>query len=112
MTKREFWPARDFFGSPSRSFSDPGVRADVRTCFSLLTALTCSVTMLLAVYLQKPVPESGTFTHAFSLCAYCFAPNRIIRAADFRLLVEPGAGASKAERSGTGSGSSETKFQS
>src|SRR5216683_374742 len=101
-----------FFSPSPCDFFDPGVRADARTCFSLLTALTCSVTMLLAVYPQKPAPESGTFTHAFSLCAYCFAPNRIIRATDFRLLVEPGAGARKAERSGTCSGSSETKPQS
>ena len=60
--------------------------------------------MLLAVYPQKPAPESGTFTHAFSLCAYCFAPDRIIRATDFRLLVEPGAGTRKAERSGSAQG--------
>jgi len=47
--------------------------------------------MLLAGYPQKPAPESGTFTHAFfSPFAYCFAPNRIIRATAFRLLVEPG----------------------
>src|SRR5260370_42225308 len=85
------------FSVPLAIFFDPGVSADARTCFSLQTALTCSVTMLLAVYPQKPAPESGTFAHAFSLCAYCFAPNRIIRATDFRLLVEPGAGTRKAE---------------
>src|SRR5258708_30142518 len=89
------------FSVPLPIFFDPGASADARTCFSLLTALTCSVTMLLAVYPQKPAPESGTFTHAFSLCAYCFAPNRIIRATDFRLLGEPGAGAATTERSGT-----------
>src|SRR5258708_38323869 len=86
---REVLACRGFFRFPLRFFFDPGVRADTRTCFSLLTTLTCSVTMLLAVYPQKPAPESGTFTHAFSLCAYCFAANRIIRATDFRLLVEP-----------------------
>src|SRR5258708_24012678 len=66
----------------------PGPRVEAGTCFSLLTALTCSVTMLLAVYPQKPAPESGTFTHAFSPCAHSFAPNRIIRATAVRLLVE------------------------
>src|SRR5258705_8778244 len=109
--REKFWPARGFFGSPC-DFLIPESVPIARTCFSLLTALTCSVTMLLAVYPQKPAPESGTFTHAFSPCAYCFAPNHIIRATAFRLLVEPGAGARKAERSGTCSGSSESKPQS
>jgi hypothetical protein len=43
--------------------------------------------MLLAVYPQKLAPESGTFTHAVSLFAHCFAPDHVIRATNFRLLV-------------------------
>src|SRR6202040_3330672 len=99
--RREALASTGFFRFPLLIFLIGAVRVEASTCFSLLTALTCSVTMLLAVYPQKPRPESGTFTHAFSLCANCFAPNRIIRAVAFRLLVEPGAGARKAERSGT-----------